>query len=223
MCSFLPTKQPLHFIIVKCSFVIVLAFVKTELTDIMVIEYLGNKDSIGDIEGNMQNLHCLHARFKFKRAPDMLSAGRPDHLLATAGLAVVCNALMVQLVGPRLLQLFFRERFSRLSLSKQQWMRKLTMSIMSSALVGTTALIAYLSEEQLDPKHLRYPGSHVAQNQHYDKLFSTNITPHHHVGSKLRWHLLRLPAVLRQHWTDDGSVDCFLLLIVASWRGSSTI
>ncbi|XP_035666502.1 uncharacterized protein LOC118409525 isoform X2 [Branchiostoma floridae] len=86
----------------------------------------------------------------------MLSAGRPDHLLATAGLAVVCNALMVQLVGPWLLQLFFRERFFPLSLSKQQWMRKLTMSIMSSALVGTTAVIVYLSEEQLDPKHLRH-------------------------------------------------------------------
>ncbi|CAH1253745.1 Hypp1237 [Branchiostoma lanceolatum] len=86
----------------------------------------------------------------------MFSASSPDHLLATAGLAVVCNALMLQLVGPWLLWFFFRERFSSLSLSKQLWLKKLTMSIMSSAVVGTTAVITYLSEEQLDPKHLRH-------------------------------------------------------------------
>eukprot|EP00058_Branchiostoma_floridae_P024224 XP_002609714.1 hypothetical protein BRAFLDRAFT_130052 [Branchiostoma floridae] len=38
------------------------------------------------------------------------------------------------------------------------------MSIMSSALVGTTALIAYLSEEQLDPKHLRHDITTVSFN-----------------------------------------------------------
>ncbi|XP_019623855.1 PREDICTED: transmembrane protein 56-B-like isoform X2 [Branchiostoma belcheri] len=93
----------------------------------------------------------------------MLSSSTQDLLLATVGLSVICNTLVVQLVGPWLLQLFFRERFSRLSLSKQQWLRKLTMSIMSSAIVGSTAVLTHLSE-QLDPRHLRHDVPAVSFN-----------------------------------------------------------